>query len=87
MRTMTQVWIIVSLPFVGLVIISSLVVALLGLGNYRYDTSQDSAFVNSNCTVISATIQPFSHVNPDYTSSCAPTVINCFEAVWQVCAR
>lgn len=85
MRTMKQVWMIVALPFLGLVIISSMVIGLLGWGNYRYDTNPANLFTKSACTIIDGSVQEFSQFKSPYSSSCLPAMITCYEVIWQVC--
>jgi len=83
---MAQVWILVVLPFIGLVVVTSLVVGMLGLGQYHFDTSPESGFVNSTCFVNQSSLLSFSVIPlvPGYTSNCGITTEDCYGVKWQV---
>jgi len=83
---MAQVWMIVVMPFVGLVVVTSLVVGMLGLGKYRFDTSTASHFLNATCYVNQTTVMPFSLIPPvpGYTTNCGATTKDCWGVSWEV---
>jgi len=83
---MAQVWIIVVGPFVGLVIVTSLVIGVLGLGQYRFDRSPAALFRNTTCYVNSSSLLPFSSIPlvPGYTSNCGVSTTDCWGVMWEV---